>query len=347
MFVFEINDPAEGLGRVMRNLKKYGITSNSRNGPVIRFPQPVCLEYPDPRRRVLDHPLRDANHFFHLFETIWMLAGLNTVAPLDPYNSGMKQYSDDGIRFAAAYGDRWRHHFGFDQITTAVEKLRENPADRRIVIQMWDPHELQRKDGKDFACNQQILLDTRLLLAEAPEHQPRRYALDMTVTNRSNDLIYGAMGSNLFHFSVLHEYLAYHAGLQLGTYYQFSKNMHLYLENPCSKRCWEGMSEFTDSGHFPDSSLTDLGLTLSPWPLVSFVNDGVLTEGFDLDYLRKVVVPITESYKIYKSKEFPLQERLPQSLETLQSCVSEPLRVACEHWFQQRLENFRRKELTQ
>jgi hypothetical protein len=273
-----------------------------------------------------------------------MLAGLNTVAPLDLYNSGMKQYSDDGVKFAAAYGDRWRHHFGFDQITTAVEKLRKNPADRRIVIQIWDPRELQRNDGKDFACNQQILLDTRLTDAGC--------VLDMTVTNRSNDLIYGAMGSNLFHFSVLHEYLAYHSGLTLGTYYQFSKNMHLYLENPCSRRCWESMSEFEDRDTLPDNSLTELGLSLSPRPLVEFVDHGELMDAFDLDYLRKVVVPVTNAYKIYKTRQFsggeiPLEVRVPHAMEILESCVSDPLRVACENWLQQRLENSRKKEISQ
>jgi thymidylate synthase len=103
-----------------------------------------------------------------------------------------------------------------------VEKLKANPEDRRIVIQIWDAKELQKPEGKDFACNQQLLFDTRPL-------GDGRYALDMTVTNRSNDLIYGAMGSNLFHMSMLHEYIALHAGLQLGSYYQFSKNLHLYL----------------------------------------------------------------------------------------------------------------------
>src|SRR6478752_7529312 len=108
MFSFEIDCPNEGLGRVMGALNSYGIYTESRNGPVVRFPKPVCLEYPDPRRRILDHPVRAGNHFFHLFETMWMLAGSDLVLPLDIYNSGMKQYSDDGIRFAAAYGHRWR-----------------------------------------------------------------------------------------------------------------------------------------------------------------------------------------------------------------------------------------------
>jgi hypothetical protein len=134
VYSFQIDDPNEGLGRVMQVLKQEGIRSDSRNGPVIRFPKPVCLEYPDPRRRILDHPVRDANHFFHLMETMWMFGGMNTVAPLDLFNEQFKNYSDDGVVYAAPYGFRWRYHFKFDQIRTAVEKLKANPEDRNSDV---------------------------------------------------------------------------------------------------------------------------------------------------------------------------------------------------------------------
>lgn len=343
MFVFQINCPNEGLGRVLRSLDQYGIKTDSRNGPVIRFPEPVCLEYPDPRRRILDSPIRDANHTFHFFETMWMFAGLDTVAPLDLYNSGMKQYSDDGVRFAAAYGHRWRYHFGFDQITTAIEKLRANPEDRRIVIQMWDPAELFKKDGKDFACNQQILLDT---IPDAV----RGYRLDMTVTNRSNDLIYGMMGSNLVHFSMLHEYIAFHAGLVLGTYYQFSKNAHLYLENPVSGRCFQKRQELSDGPPSPqrDCSLTEFGLSLHPGELEYFVNTNkTLHTRPNEKYLTEVMLPVTDAYRVYKgaasNAEDPVPTRLEEAMTHLERCKSDALRDSCTKWFQLRLKNWEAK----
>jgi hypothetical protein len=342
MYSFEINDPNEGLGRVMQVLKQEGIRSDSRNGPVIRFPKPVCLEYHDPRRRILDHPVRDANHFFHLMETMWMFGGMNTVAPLDLFNEQFKNYSDDGVTYAAPYGFRWRYHFKFDQIRTAVEKLKANPEDRRIVIQMWDPAELKQTTGKDFACNQNVMLDTR--------KSATGYMLDMTVTNRSNDLIYGAMGSNLFHMSMLQEYIAFHAGLEVGTYYQFSKNMHLYLENECSKRCWENMADFKrETSPETDLSLSEFGLTLNPAPIKHFVDTHKIpgpgfaqpnaqeAEMHEEQYLAKVVKPIAEAYKIYKLKkrtglETPLEARVDLAIELLNACKSDPLREACVGW---------------
>ena len=339
MFEFDIDCPNKGLGRVMKALKEHGIETSSRNGPVRRFPEPVCLQYHDPQRRLLDNPIRDANPFFHLFETMWMFAGHNKVAPLDVYNSGMKQYSDDGITFAAPYGYRWRKKWG-DQIKRVVERLKANPEDRRILIQIWDPNELFKDSGLDFACNQQVLFDTR-----PTKLNPAGYFLDMTVTNRSNDLIYGAMGSNLFHFSMLHEYISYHSGIPLGTYYQITKNLHLYLENPCSKNCWEHMEEIESGPESPpaDVSLSMYGLTLEMETIKKFV-DHHIVEPDSQDFLEGVVKPVCEAYRIYKYKtihnlEVPLETRIDFAMAVLDNCKSIPLRQNCEQWFQRRLES--------
>ena len=41
----------------------------------------------------------------------------------------------------AAYGYRWRKHFGRDQLKLAIEALRRNPSDRRVWVGAWDPSE--------------------------------------------------------------------------------------------------------------------------------------------------------------------------------------------------------------
>src|SRR3972149_7679584 len=48
---------------------------DSRNGPVVQFHSPVGTSYSDPEERVLTWAWRDANPFFHLLESVWMLAG--------------------------------------------------------------------------------------------------------------------------------------------------------------------------------------------------------------------------------------------------------------------------------
>lgn len=58
------------------------------------------------------------------------------------------------IGVAAAYGHRWRRHFGRDQLRLAIEALRKDPSDRRIYITAWDPgfDGLGAKDQKNVPC---------------------------------------------------------------------------------------------------------------------------------------------------------------------------------------------------
>ncbi|UYA98717.1 putative thymidylate synthase [Xanthomonas phage vB_Xar_IVIA-DoCa5] len=45
----------------------------------------------------------------------------------------------EGVK--AAYGYRWRRHFGRDQIRLAIEALRKDSSDRRCFVSAWDPAE--------------------------------------------------------------------------------------------------------------------------------------------------------------------------------------------------------------
>jgi thymidylate synthase len=196
-----------------------GILDSSRNGRVLKFPHPILTVYKNPRGRVLFNKDRRANPFFHLFESLWMLEGRQDLKFLIYFNKKMAEYSDDGemIR-GSAYGYRWRNYFNKDQLQTAIEMLKKSPDTRRVVISHWDPEEDLGGDSKDLPCNTQIYVSI----------QNRK--LDLTVVNRSNDMIYGAYGSNAVHFSILQEYLAAHLGIDVGTYYQFSNNMHVYVD---------------------------------------------------------------------------------------------------------------------
>lgn len=187
----------------------------TRNGPALVFPKPVTTVYIKPDERVLFNLHRDCNPVFHLLESIWMLAGRNDVAFLSQFNKNMVNFSDDGLTFNAAYGYRWRKHFGFDQIAAVIKVLKEDPTSRQAVVQIWDAADLT-KSTKDKACNTQIIFDMR------------HGSLDMLVVNRSNDLWWGAYGANAVHFSFLHEFVASALGVDLGVYRQSSHNLHLY-----------------------------------------------------------------------------------------------------------------------
>lgn len=219
--------PDEALYLSLHALAEYHVYSESRNGPVLRFPGLVVTEWKNPMQRISWSPVRDANPFLHYIEAFWMLAGRNDVALVAKLAANMQNYSDDGATLFGAYGYRWRKHFGQDQILKIINELKRDPTSRRCVLQMWDGDiELDRAlgGGRDVCCNHAITFD------------PCDGVLNMTVSNRSNDLVWGAYGANVVHMSILHEYVAAQTGLQLGTYFQCSSNLHLYLENPVTAK---------------------------------------------------------------------------------------------------------------
>lgn len=221
MKVITASCPDHALQSALNELSLSNVHSESRNGPVLRFPTPVTTVWEDPTKRILWSPTRDCNHFLHFIEAAWMLAGRNDVETVAYLAPNMKNYSDDGRTLYGAYGYRWREHFGFDQIDAIIDELVVNPTSRRCVLQMWDGHEELHKatsGGKDVCCNHVIAFDVC------------NGKLNMTVSNRSNDMIWGAYGANVVHMSILHEYIACQAELKLGAYYQMSNNLHLYLD---------------------------------------------------------------------------------------------------------------------
>ncbi len=231
MFNIESTYPEHALVQGLNLLLTHGDYEESRNGRVVVMPAPVVTANLNPTRRVMFSPTRDCNPFFHLYESIWMLAGSNNVQNLAALVARMAEFSDDGKTLSGAYGHRWRNHFSVDQIPIIINELKRDPNSRRCVIGMWDPdYDLGKLQtgGKDLPCNTQIYFRIRKSL-EGPE-------LDMTVTCRSNDAVWGAHGANVVHFSVLHEFIAEAVGVGIGCMFQLSNNYHLYIDRPdCQK----------------------------------------------------------------------------------------------------------------
>jgi hypothetical protein len=57
-----------------------------------------------------------------------------------------------------------------------------------------------------------------------------KHFLDMMITCRSNDIVYGAYGANAVHFSILQEYMAGRIGVEVGKMEQVSFNYHAYRD---------------------------------------------------------------------------------------------------------------------
>lgn len=276
-------------------LRSFGSTEDSRNGPVLAMPGPMCTTYGQPRERVLFDAARDANPIFHLMEAIWMLAGSNKVEWLLPFNSTFGKYAEDDGRMHGAYGFRWREFHGFDQLDRLVQELENNPNSRRAVLGMWNPGTDLATDMRDVPCNTHIYFDLRGGL------------LNMSVCCRSNDAVMGAYGANVVHFSMLQEMLAHALGAPVGVYRQISNNFHLYTEEPKSAKL---LAHTPANCEYDPYSAGDV----HPYPLLtegegwrSFLSDcEALVRGernFLTNFFLDVALPLHDAYLLRKEKD--------------------------------------------
>ena len=363
-FTFKnVNDAFTGLVSSIYDRRIPTTRKPSRVGEVIQIDEPVLITYLNPRQRVLFNPARDANPFFHLVEAMWMLAGRNDVAPLQFLASNIGEIaSDDGLTFNGAYGYRWKQadggkHESVDQLKVLVDHLRAKPESRRAVLQMWNVEDdLMKLDtAKDVCCNTAVYFainecrECRECRGEgtisltgdgAPDEDtcPRCYGLgkqlDMTVTNRSNDLVWGCLGGDYTAFSFLQEYMAEQVGVGVGLYHQFTNNLHVYTERFEPEKWLTGD---VDPGIYNRVHYTEkLGSTS---PQVDEDLDKVVSNckeqpgiylGFNNRFLFGTVNRAIQAFKQHKERDYKT------ALSTANMIESEDWKWACVRWIERR-----------
>lgn len=192
-------------------MRVHGRDEDTRAGRVLTIEEPVVMTLRNPESRVLRDPARNANPFFHVMEVVWMMAGASSVNWISQFNHRMGEFSNDG-KINGAYGMRWAQH---NQINKTIKKL-ENKSTRQAVISMWNPMYDNIAGMNDYPCNTHIYFRTV------------RGQLNMTVCNRSNDLIWGMLGANVVHMTYLHELISCATGIPLGKYQVMTNNLHIY-----------------------------------------------------------------------------------------------------------------------
>jgi thymidylate synthase len=320
--------PDEALFKGLTFLVNEGLRQRSRAGDVLVMPCPVVTINAKPLQRVSFNPRRNANPFFHLMESLWMLAGRNDATWLDQFVGDFsKRFAEDDGTMHGAYGFRWRDHFDIegggwppDQLNKAVEMLKANPDDRRVVIAMWDPVADLGADKKDIPCNTHVYCRVRDMSAIVTR------VLDLTVCCRSNDAVMGCHGANVVQFSVLQEYLAARIGVGVGMLYQVSNNYHVYKRD--FDRIWplglEGTERYA-------RIVRSTALVSAP---AEFDNDLSMFFGHDWlasDYanifLSQVAVPMRRAYEMWRCGD---RIRAREIVHAIEHC---DWKMAAEDWF--------------
>lgn len=338
-----VNDAFYGLVRWLESGPPEAAKSPSRVGDIIRIEEPVRVTFTHPWERVLFNSARDCNPFFHLYEALWMLAGRNDVESVAYYNPRMKEFSDDGETFQGAYGHRWRKWFGQDQLDTIVNELRANPNSRRCVLDIWDATKYGRfetsgisdldmvtRSGKDVPCN----LCACFVI--------RDDKLEMTVFNRSNDMIWGMLGANVVHFSILQQYIADRIGVAMGRYHQVTNDMHVYTQR------WEPekwLKEEWSKKYYPDSVYEPMPILLNERDFDSECSEFVdrhskdsIAGDYSEPFLAKVAQPMCVAFHHHKRREYN------RALQTIEAVEAADWRKAGREWIQRRKAKWEAKQ---
>jgi len=203
----------------LKYLLEHGIERDSRNGSVLETTaRLISIERPSERFLILPH--RNDNPFAKVFESLWVLAGRDDIQSLSHYLPRAADYSDDGKVWRGAYGPRLRNwkRYGtspVDQIEECYQLLKADPDTRRAVMTIFDPSQ-DFCASKDIPCNNWL----QFLLRDGK--------LDLHVTTRSNDVIWGFSGINTFEWSILQQVMATMLCVDVGAYHQFTGSLHLY-----------------------------------------------------------------------------------------------------------------------
>ena len=212
-----------------------------------------------------------------------------------------------------------------------ISNLIKNPLCRRQVIGILDPHTDTIIQTKDMPCNLVI-------------HFMRRpnECLDMTVFNRSNDMIWGAYGANAVHFSFLQEIIARSANLKIGRYHQVSDNFH------CYKFHMDSLGELAEEDGVPSPYRMEV---INPFPVISenvtyqkwvqeahmfwgMVSSDEKPIGFTEPFFKKVAIPMLNAWKCFKDKDDV--GRIDTAIRQLNGCKASDWKKAGIEWLNRR-----------
>jgi thymidylate synthase len=184
----------------------------------------IGITLTEPWAREITLADRKHNLAAQIAETMWVLSGRNDVAWLERYLPRARDFSDNGVVWRGAYGKRLRrwplrsdddHTSYVDQLAHVVDLLSKDLNTRRAVMGIYDPV-VDCADGKDIPCNNMLSFSCR------------GGKLDLAVTIRSNDLMWGWSGINAFEWSVLQEIVAELVGVEVGSLHFATTSLHIY-----------------------------------------------------------------------------------------------------------------------
>lgn len=222
-------------------LLEEGKKRKARGRVCYELPEPYMFKISNPTARLVTIPERKWNATLPFAESLWIASGRNDMAFIRHYLARLDDFSDDKVFMRGGYGPRFRHFNGerldytvdsnseeqvheVDQFRYVLECFKEDQQTRRAIVTIGDP----MKD--DFGADHQLkqTLDvpcTRMLhfMRDASDNN-----LNLIVSMRSNDMLWGASAVNIFNYTFMQEYFASMLNMNVGSYFHIANNFHFY-----------------------------------------------------------------------------------------------------------------------
>ncbi len=167
-----------------------------------------------------------------IYELLWFLKGDTNVKYLQEHGVRIwNEWANENGDLGPVYGAQWRNWNGegIDQISMAIDQIKNNPDSRRIIVAAWNPSVLPQS-GKTFTEN----------VAEGKAALPPCHAwfqfyvangkLSLQMYQRSADIFLG-VPFNIASYSLLLLMVAQVTGLEPGEFVHTFGDAHIYLNH--------------------------------------------------------------------------------------------------------------------
>ena len=150
-------------------------------------------------------------------ELIWLLSGNTNIKYLLDNNVHIwDEWADENGNLGPVYGHQWRNFNseGIDQIKDVIERIKNNPQDRRIIVSAWNPAQIGQMALPPCHCFFQFDV--------TPDGR-----LNCMLYQRSCDMFLG-VPFNIASYSLLTMMIAQVCGLKPGEFVHTLGNAHIY-----------------------------------------------------------------------------------------------------------------------
>ena len=176
----------------------------------------VGFEIKNPLKNDIEAPWRNWNKNYAEAEWQWYLSGDRNIHKLgDLYGKVppiWTRMADEDGNVNSNYGWQWKRN---DQLQKVIDMLSDENT-RQAAISIYDGKEIHAYDN-DTPCTYAVQFTI----------MPKTRKLNMAVVMRSNDLWFGFCNDQ-YCFANLQMLVAYELGIDVGEYYHYAHNLHLY-----------------------------------------------------------------------------------------------------------------------